>query len=225
MGDPRKTRKKYSTPSHPWILSRIESEKEIKLTYGLKNKKEIYKMESFLRRIKSQLKKLSSLQSDQAEKERQQLLTRLKKLNLISEESSMDTVLGLEIKNVMERRLQSIVYKKGLASSMKQARQFIIHQHISVGNKKITSPCYLVSSAEELSISFEPTSSLANDDHPERQAARKDIKKELEKTKIIKKTEKPIDEDLDMPELPQPEKEVVISDEEAAEIESAVSKE
>ena len=209
MGDPRKTRRKYSTPSHPWVMARLEIEKEIKLTYGLKNKKEIYKMDSFLRRIKSQMKKLSSQQSAQAEKERHQLLTKLKKLNLISEESSMDTVLGLEIKNVMERRLQSFVFKKGFASSMKQARQFIIHQHISIGNRKVTSPSYLVSAGEESMIIFDPTSTLSNEDHPERQAQRKDIKKELEKTKI-KKQEKPIDEDLDMPELPAPEKEVVI---------------
>lgn len=224
MGDPRKTRRKYSTPEHPWRRERLDSEKEVKLTYGLKNKTEIYKMESFLRRIKSQMKKLSSLQTEQAEKERQQILSKLKKLNLIAEDSTMDSVLGLELKNVMDRRLQTIVFKKSLSNSIKQARQFIIHQHISIGNKKVTSPSYLVSAGEESMILFDPRSSLANDEHPERVASRKDIKKELEKTKI-KKEVKPIDEDLDMPDLPTPEKEVVISDEEAAEIETAVSKE
>jgi small subunit ribosomal protein S4 len=223
MGDPKKTRKKFTTPSHPWIRARLEVEKEVKLSYGLKNKKEIYKMDSFLRRIKSQMKKLSSETSAQAEKERQQLLTKLKKLHLIGEEGSMDTVLGLELKNVLERRLQSIVFKKGLASSMKQARQFIIHQHICIGDKKITSPSYLVSAGEESMITFAPVSNLSNIDHPERMAARKDIKKELDKTKIKKSG--PVDEDLDMPEIPQPTKEVVISDEEAAELEAAASKE
>ncbi len=225
MGDPRKTRRKYTTPEHPWRRERLDSEKIIKVTYGLKNKTEIYKMDSFLRRIKSQMKKLSSLETAHAEKERQQLLSKLKKLNLISEEATMDTVLGLELKNVMDRRLQTIVFKKTLSNSIKQARQFIIHQHISIGNRKVTSPSYLVSGSEESMITFDPRSSLSNEDHPERVASRKDIKKELEKTKLIKKEVKPIDEDLDMPELPTPEKEVVISDEEAAEIENAVAKE
>lgn len=224
MGDPRKHRKKYSTPEHPWRRERLDAEKELKINYGLKNKTEIYVMESFLRNVKSQLKKLSSQTSAQATKEREQILTKLRKLSLIDEQATMDTVLGLELKNVMERRLQSIVLKKGFANSIKQARQFIIHGHITIGEKKITSPSYLVSGAEEAQVTFDQTSTLSKEDHPERMVKGNAIKKELEKTKI-KKVEKPVDEDLDMPEIPQPEKEVVISDEEAEEIEKAVSKE
>ncbi len=222
MGDPRKTRKTYTTPEHPWRRERLDAEKEVKVAYGLKNKTEIYKMESFLRNAKSQLKKLASQSSAQAEKEREQIISKLKRLNLVGQDASMDTVLSLEIKNVLERRLQSIVFKKGLASSMKQARQFIIHSHIAIGDKKVTSPSYLVSGNEEHMVSFDQSSALSKEDHPERLAANKDIKKELAK---IKKHEKPVDEDLDMPEIPQPEKEVVISDEEAAELEKAAKEE
>lgn len=224
MGDPKKTRKKYSTPSHPWKRERLEKEKPLKADYGLKNKKEIYIMDSFLKNIKSQIKLLSSQDSAQATKEREQILAKLRRMNLLDESGTMDTILGLDIKNVMERRLQSLVYKKGLANSIKQARQYIVHEHIIVGNKKITSPSYLVTRAEEASITFSPSSSLSSEDHPERAVQKKAIKKELEKT-VKKIVAKPVDEDLDMPEIPEPTKEVVISDVDAQEIEKAVKEE
>lgn len=222
MGDPKKTRKKYSTPSHPWRKDRLEKEKELTKAYGLKNKKEIYKADSLLRRTKSQLKKLASKNSGQAEKEKDQILTKLKKINLITDTSSIDSVLGLEVKNVMDRRLQSVVLRRGLANSSKQARQFITHAHIMVGDKKVTSPCYIVTLAEEAHVTFSPSSTLSKEDHPERIIKKDNIKKELEKTK---KKVAPIDKDLDMPEIPEPTKEAVISDEDALEIEKAVSKE
>lgn len=223
MGDPKKTRKKYSTPSHPWKRDRLEKEKELTQVYGLKNKKEIWIMDSLLRKTKSQMKKLGSKQTDQASKEKEQIFAKLKKMNLLNESSSMDSVLSLEIKNVMDRRLQSVVLRKGLANSTKQARQFITHAHILVDGKKVTSPSYLVSASEESNITFSSSSSLSKEDHPERIVQKNAIRKELEKTK--KKTAKPVDQDLDMPEIPQPTKEVVISEEDATEIAKAVSKE
>ena len=222
MGDPKKTRKKYSTPSHPWKRDRLEKEKELTQVYGLKNKKEIYIMDSLLRKTKSQLKKLSSKQTDQAAKEREQIYAKLKKMNLITE-SSTDSVLSLEIKNVMDRRLQSVVIRKGLANSIKQARQFITHAHIMVGEKKVTSPSYLVTLAEESQVGFAPSSSLSREDHPERVIKKNNLKAEVEKTK--KKISKPVDADLDMPEIPEPTKEAVIAEEDATEIQEAVSKE
>ena len=151
------------------------------------------------------------------------LLSKLKRLSLIKDTSNVDAVLGLELKNLMERRLQSVVYKKGLANTVKQARQFIVHGHIVAGGKKITAPSYLVSENEEKQVVFVPSSSLSNPEHPERVIAEKEIKKEIEKTRM--KKEKPVDEDLDVPEIENlPEKEIVIP-EEAHEIEAAVSEE
>ena len=40
MGDPRKLRKKYYPPSHPWQKIRIDEEKILMKDYGFKNKKE-----------------------------------------------------------------------------------------------------------------------------------------------------------------------------------------
>jgi small subunit ribosomal protein S4 len=71
-------------------------------------------------------------------------------------------VLDLETKDMMARRLQTIVFKRGLAKSVKQARQFIVHGHIMLNNTKMTVPSYLVKKDEEGSISFVPTSKITN---------------------------------------------------------------
>ena len=81
----------------------------------------------------------------------------------------------------MERRLQTIVMKKGLARTIKQARQMITHKHIIVGNKVIPSPSYLVTVDDESRILYSPRSKFNDVEHPERN---KDTKKdEFEKVK------------------------------------------
>jgi len=176
MGDPKKQKKKYQTPLHPWQKLRIEEEKEIIKSYGLKNKKEIWKMNSFLRKINHQIKKLTSLQNKQAELEKKKILDRLQKLGLATKTSNLDEILGLTLKNIMERRLQTVLVRKFIASSMNQARQFITHKHVAVNGKKITSPSYLVSVIEENSISFSSNSPFSDANHPARSIVRKEIK-------------------------------------------------
>jgi len=168
MGAPRKQRRKYETPTHPWQEDRIEKEKEILRIYGLKNKKEIWKMDSTLRRFKRQVKSLVTKESEQAKKEEKQLLDKLIKLGLIGKDAKLEDVLGLETKSILDRRLQSMVLKKGLANSVKQARQFITHGHILIGDKKISAPSYLVLKNEEDKIKFSQSSTLASTEHPER---------------------------------------------------------
>lgn len=168
MGAPKHQKKKYSTPSHPWQRERIGEEKILLKEYGLKNKKEIWRMDSLLGRFKQQAKNLIARTDAQSKKEEKQLVVRLAKLNLVKENAKMDDILGLEIKNIMERRLQTQVVSKGLAKSTKQARQFIVHGHVFVGDKKITVPSYLVRLEEEAQIKFDDGSSLANSEHPER---------------------------------------------------------
>ncbi|MDP6642032.1 MAG: 30S ribosomal protein S4 [Candidatus Nanoarchaeia archaeon] len=168
MGDPKKHRKKYSTPLHPWQATRIEEEKQILNEYGLRNKKEIWKIDSLLRRFRSQAKQLIATRTDQARKEEKLLIVKLAKLGLLNEESHLDDVLGLNLRDVLERRLQTLVYRKNLARSAEQARQFIIHGHVVIDNKKITVPSYLVKKDEEDKLNFLPKSSLSKVDHPER---------------------------------------------------------
>ena len=213
MGDPRQQRKKYSTPEHPWRAKRLEQEKELSKEYGFRTKKEIWKMESILRNFKKQAKNLIALNTEQSKKEEKQLLNKLIKLNLVKENAKLEDVLGLDIKNILDRRLQTLVYKKGLAKSAKQARQFITHGHILVKDKKLDVPSYLVLANEEDKIKFSDTSKLANEEHPERTVKPKEvltrkivkplkkktdkvdkrkIKKEVEETKLEVK-EKPVE--------------------------------
>lgn len=168
MGDPRKIRRKYSKPSHPWEGARIEEERTILKNYGLANKAEIWKMASLLTSYKDQTKALIASQTHQSKKELELLFRKLQNLGLLKDEASTDDILGLGINNVLERRLQTLVYRNKLARSMKQARQFILHGHISVAGKNITSPSYLVSVSDQHQIHFLTSSALSSIDHPER---------------------------------------------------------
>lgn len=173
MGDPRKHRRKYSKPSHPWQKKRIEEERGIIKEYGLKNKKELWKMESKLNKFAKQAKKLIAEKGEQVAKEKQQLLLKLAKLGLLPKGSDLTGVLGITLKDVLNRRLQTVIYKKNLAKSMKQSRQFITHKHITVDGKKVTSPGYIVTQNEEEAISFSPSSELSSSEHPIRAVEKK----------------------------------------------------
>ncbi len=136
--------------------------------YGFRNKKEIWRMKSMLMNFVNQTRRLIADTSKQGEKEKKQLLDKLSSLGLIKKTSKFEDVLGLTPKDIMERRLQTLVFKKGLAKSVKQARQFIVHGHINIGEKKVTAPSCLVLSEEEPKISFSSLSQLSSSDHPER---------------------------------------------------------
>lgn len=181
MGDPRRFKKKYTKPSHPWQKERIDEEKALKKTFGLKNKKEIWKAGSLLRKFYRQSKKLVALKTKQADKERIELLTRLTKLGLLKENAPLDAVLNITLNDMLNKRLQTIVYKKGLARTIGQARQLVIHEHISIGEKKMTIPSYYVSLQEEPLVNFAPDSSFSNPEHPERNISTAPKKEKREK--------------------------------------------
>ena len=175
MGDPRRLKKKYSRPMHPWQRETIESERIVKTEYALKNKQELWRMSSLLRGFKNQAKRLIAGTSAQSATERDQLVKRLQRLGLLSSDAKLDNILSLTVKNVLDRRLQSIVHRRGLARSMKQSRQFITHNHVAVASRKINAPSYLVLKHEEENITFSPRSSLSNAEHPERSVKAKQV--------------------------------------------------
>lgn len=183
MGDIKRIKKKYETPNHPWIGSRIEEERTLKRVYGLRNKKEIWKMKGILTRFKDRAKQLIAQTGKQADLEREQLLSRMSRLSLLKSGATFDEILGLQIDVVMERRLQSILVKKNLARTMKQARQMITHSHVMVGGKMITAPGYMVTVADEAAISFAKSSAFLNEQHPERFSEEELMKKVAKKTK------------------------------------------
>ncbi len=168
MGDPRRVRSKWKRPSHPWQMVRLEKEEALVKAYGLKNKKELWKMEAKLRNYKKQAKLLAARNDEQSEKEKQQLFASLFRLGLIEKEAKLDNILDLDLKDVLNRRLQTLLMKRGCARTIKQARQMVVHEHVMVNGKKIDAPSYLVKKDEEDRISFSGDSSYLNPDHPER---------------------------------------------------------
>lgn len=173
MGDPKKIRKNYTRPAILWNESTLASDKEIRKLYRTKNKKEIWKMASFLQNIKDQTKSITSrlgtARKERALLEKDLLIAKVKRLGLIKkEEINLNDLLTLSLHDVMERRLQTIVHRKKLSRSVGQARQFIVHGHIRVADKTITSPSYLVLVEEEELIDFVGSSPLNDANHPER---------------------------------------------------------
>ena len=136
MGDPRKKRRKYSTPKHPWQSERLEKEKILLENYALKNKKEIWKMQAVLKKYTGQAKKLVSLKTEQGKKEKEQMINKLFRLGLVKKDADIDDVLGLTIENILDRRLQTLVYKRNMVNTPKQARQFVVHGHVFINDKK-----------------------------------------------------------------------------------------
>lgn len=152
MGDPKKQRRSYSKPRQLWQMERIEREKKLVKKYGLKNGKELWKVESLLRTFRRRARKLLTLKTEQAEIEKKQLLDRLSTLNVLKKSAGIDDVLVMKIEDILERRLQTIVQRTGLANTPKQARQFIVHGLITIGGNRVTSPSYLVKRDEEKDI-------------------------------------------------------------------------
>ena len=159
MGDPRKPRKKWERPGHPWIKSRLEEEMRLLGAYGLRNKRELWRAQTYLRRIRERARALLSLPQDARSAEEKRLIERLYRIGLLKIiNATLDDILNLTVSDVLERRLQTLVYRKGLSKSIHHARQLIVHGHIAIGGRRVTSPGYLVSRDEEDLIGFYPTS-------------------------------------------------------------------
>ena len=161
MGDPKKPRKKWQGPKHPWIKERLVRELELLGKYGLRNKRELWRLETLARYFRHRARSLLALPPEIREQEEKALLARLYHLGVLPENATLDDVLGLTAENFLERRLQTIVYRKGLARSIDQARQLIVHGHIAIAGRRIRSPGYLVKREEEELVDYAPTSPYA----------------------------------------------------------------
>jgi small subunit ribosomal protein S4 len=173
MGYPGKNKKSYKTPNHPWQAARIEPEVELVKRYGLRNKREVWKAYSNLKKYRVLTRKLlAETAKGKVEKHMQDeienIINRLKRYGLLKSDAVLDDILSLDINNFLERRLQTQVHKQGLANTPKQARQFIVHGHIAVAGRKITIPSYHVKTNEELSLGYYVNSELTKESHPSR---------------------------------------------------------
>jgi len=166
MGDPRKLRKKYENPFKPWDRDLLYEELRLIGEYGLKNKRELRRAESILRKIRNVARKSFGLPGEEKNQVIYGLIKRLYKMGVLDENATVDDILRLEVKDLLERRLQTIVYKKGLAKSIYHARQMVVHGHIMVGDRVIDRPGAFIGREDEDKVRINPRSSYANPDHP-----------------------------------------------------------
>jgi small subunit ribosomal protein S4 len=173
MGDPKFPSKHYDTPSHPWQKVRIDEERAMIHQYGLKNKREIWKANTKVRDMRRQARKLTAKANDsQSQKEKRLLLAKLNRLGMLEQDSALEDVLGITPGNILDRRLQTQVYLQGLSSTVKQARQLIVHGHISVDGAVTRVPGMTITKLQEKNISYSPDSGLNSDLHPVRPGAK-----------------------------------------------------
>ncbi len=152
MGDPKKAKKKYSRPRSIWTSDQISSELYVVGSYGLRNKKELWKAQTEIARIRNQARSLLALPIEVRHETETKLLNYLSRLGLATNTSTLDEVLNLKIEDILERRLQTLVMKRSNLKSPYQARQIVVHGHVSIGNRKINLPGYLVKKDEEPQI-------------------------------------------------------------------------
>ena len=172
MGHPKFARPKTQTPAHPWKAARIEEEHALKEQFGLKKvggMREIWREKSALRRHRNQAMKLIG-RVDSSEghfaREKQDLVDALHRRGLIAGGSSVDDVLQITIEHMLARRLQSVVYYRGLAPSMRASRNMIVHGHISIGEQRMTVPGYKILRTEEEFLQYSATSPYLSETHP-----------------------------------------------------------
>ena len=148
MGDIKRKRKKYKKPKRPFDKDRIDEENVLARDYGLKNKKEIWKAEAEISKIRRRAKMLIP----KSDEERKEFFAKLNKQGFKVSDTS--DVLALTKEDWFKRRLQTIVFKKKFTTSARQARQLIAHKHVLVNGRVVSSPGFMVSLELENKISL-----------------------------------------------------------------------
>jgi small subunit ribosomal protein S4 len=151
MGDPKKPRKLYRKPKRPWNPEQLMSELELLGNYGLRNKRELWKAETELSRIRKMARTLLALPEEVRVDKEKELLRSLDRLGLVSEGATLDDVLSLKVEDILERRLQTIVMRKYNVTP-NHARQLVVHKHVMLGDRIVNVPGYLVKREEEAKI-------------------------------------------------------------------------
>lgn len=154
MGAPRRNRRKFEKPKRRWNLERIKNDGELMEQYGLKSMKELWKAQTEISRIRRNARELLSGSSKYDENVKGKIVGRLARLGMVKSDSTLDELLDLKENALLERRLQTVVFRKGLAKSIKQARQLTVHGFIAINGKRVNKPSYMVDSQAEKFIGY-----------------------------------------------------------------------
>merc|ERR1712232_79557 len=155
--------KTFRKPKRPFGKERLDAEMKIIGEYGLKNKREVWRVQYALARIRKAARTLLTLDEKSETRifQGEALLRRMTRLGLLLEnEKKLDYTLGLTTAKIMERRLQTKVFKLGLAKSIHHSRCLIRQRHIRVGKQMCNVPSFLVRVDSEKHIDFALTSTF-----------------------------------------------------------------
>ena len=171
----RNQSKVYATPRRPFVASRIKSELELVGKFGLRCKREIFRAKFMLSKIRGTARELLTLEEHDQRRifEGEALLRRLHMLGILStDKNELDYVLSLKVEDLLKRRLQSIISDNNTTKSIHQARVWIRHGHIQVGNQKVDVPSFIVRTASEKYINIKDRSPFGSNPKPGRHARR-----------------------------------------------------
>ncbi len=149
MGHPRKFKNKYVSPKKLWDKDRIKEDKTLRSEYGLKNNKELWIAAAELKKYRREARRLLSMVEEERKGDTQKILLKLNRFGILDKSAELDDVLSLNVKTVLERRLQTRVWRKGLAKTPKQARQLIAHGFIAIGEDVVSIPGFLVTEEQD----------------------------------------------------------------------------
>ena len=158
MGDPKTPRRVWKKPKRPLNYDLIMDELKTLGTFGLKTKRELWKTQTELSRIRFQARSLLALRQEIRERKEPVLMQSLSKIGLVAENSTLDDVLNLQVNDLLSRRLQTITQRKLYFKTPYQARQAIVHGHVMIGDNIVTIPSYIVKTEEETKIHLTPES-------------------------------------------------------------------
>ena len=184
----------YKVPRRPFESARLDAELRVctfvvsyvRLStvihqlageYGLRNKRELWRIALILSKIRRAARELLKLDEKDPKRlfEGNALIRRLVRIGVLDENRMrLDYVLALKIEDFLERRLQTQVFKSGLAKSIHHARVLIRQRHIryvtsgpllqcshvslSVGKQIVNVPSFVVRLDSQKHIDFSLTS-------------------------------------------------------------------
>ncbi len=143
---------------------RIDQEVKLCGEYGLRCKKEVWRVQLVLARLRKRARELLTLEEHDQRRifEGNALLRKMFKFGLLDQEkeNGLDYVLSLTIHKLLERRLQTRVLKSRIASTIHHARVQIYGKQIAVDNQLCNVASFMVTVDNENKINLQPNTAI-----------------------------------------------------------------